>query len=365
LPWDSKVEVSYVGNRTIKLQTNRPFNEPDLALRQKCNPLEGGNPAFCDERLPNPFQGLEPFRGTAHFSGATLSRFDLSRPYPHFTGITEQTRNDGKIWYNSLQVTFEKRAKQGLNFTATYTLSKQIERWGFNDVQRNIIQQGLYLWDRPQRFTLGSVYQLPFGEGQRFVNPSNGILKRLVSGWQNTVILQWQSGRPWDLPGNARYVREAKLDDVDWKAHQVWGVTNYTNPTTGRSAACNARMLDNGTIELMPYSQNLPGCTLETYNFLKLPRFAPRETPFRDGRIRLHAIPVADLSFNKVTRITESTRIQFRLEMFNVMNSYQYGNRQFTNNIDDANFGSLFPAQAGNTETTYPRHVQLAVKFIF
>jgi hypothetical protein len=115
----------------------------------------------------------------------------------------------------------------------------------------------------------------------------------------------------------------------------------------------------------MPYSQNLPGCTLETYNFLKLPRYAPRETPFRDGRIRLHAIPIADVSFNKMTRITENTRIQFRLEMFNVMNSYQYGNRQFTNNIDDANFGSLFPAQAANTDTSYPRQVQLAVKFIF
>jgi hypothetical protein len=365
LPWDSKVELSYVGNRTNKLQTFRPFNEPDLAFRKQCNPLEGGSPAFCDALLPNPFQGLEPFRGTAHFTAATRSRFELARPYPHFAGLNEQTRNDGKIWYNSMQVTFEKRARQGLNFTATYTLSKQIERWGFNDVQRDIIQQGLYLWDRPQRFTLGSVYQLPIGEGQRWLNPSNGFLKRLVSGWQNTVILQWQSGRPWDLPGNARYVREAKLDNVDWKAHQVWGVTNYVNPTTGRAAACNARMLDSGVIELMPYSQGLPGCTLETYNFLRLPRYAPRETPFRDGRIRLHAIPVADLSFNKMTRITENTRIQFRLEMFNVTNSYQYGNRQFVNNIDDANFGSLFPAQAGNTETTYPRHIQLAVKFIF
>jgi hypothetical protein len=369
LPWDSKVELSYVGNRTINLQTNRPFNEPDLAFRQRCNPLEGGNPAFCDERLPNPFQGLEPFRGTTHFSATTLSRFDLARPYPHFAGLTEQTRNDGKIWYNSMQVTFEKRARNGLNLTATYTLSKQIERWGFNDVQRNIRQQGLYLWDRPQRFTLSSVYQLPFGEGQRFANPSNGFLRRLVSGWQNTIILQWQSGRPWELQGtntpNYRYVREAKLDDVDWKAHQVWGVTNYVNPTTGRSHACAARMLDNGTIELMPYSQNLPGCTLENYNFLRLPRFAPRETPFRDGRVRLHAIPIADVSFNKMTRITEGTRLQFRVEAFNVFNSYQFSNRQFVNNIDDANFGSLFPRDAGNTETSYPRHVQLALKFIF
>ena len=332
----------------------------------------GWKPRLLRPTTTEPFPGIRAVQGNKPLlTDATLTRYDLARPYPHFAGLTEQTRNDGQIWYNSLQVTYEKRASKGLNVTATYTLSKQIERWGFNDVQKNELQQGLYLWDRPQRFTLASVYQLPFGEGQKFANTSNGILKRIVSGWQNTIILQWQSGRPWDLPGNALYVREGKLDDIDWKAHQVWAMPTYLN-ATGRKVPCNARMLDTGTIELMPYSQNVQGCTLANYNFLKLPRYAPgggvvpgRGLPFRDGRVRLNAIPIADVSFNKMTRITEGTKIQFRLEAFNVMNSYQFGNRQFINNIDDANFGSMFPRDAGNTETTYPRHVQLAVKFIF
>jgi hypothetical protein len=306
---------------------------------------------------------------TNHFLNATLSRFDLARPYPEFGGLTEQMRNDGKIWYNSMQVTLEKRARNGLNLTATYTLSKQIERWGFNDVQKNIIQEGLYLWDRPHRFTLGSVYQLPFGEGQKFANTSNRILKRLVSGWQNTIILQWQSGRPWDLPGNIIYLREAKLDKIDWKAHQVWGIRHYTgtNPTTGQKIAgpCVGVIGNDGTVTLQSYSQNLTGCTKDNVDFLKLPRYAPRLTPFRDGRMRLNSIPTADISFNKMTRITENTKVQIRLEAFNITNSYQYNNRQFINNIDDTNFGSLFPRDAGNTETTYPRQVQLAVKFIF
>ena len=365
LPWQSKIEVSYVGNRTMKLQTNRPFNEPSLELRRQCNPLEGGNPAFCDELLPNPFFGLEPFRGTRFFTSDRLSRWDLSRPYPHFEGFTEVARNDGRIWYNSLQVTYEKRARRDLNMTATYTLSKQIERWGFNDVQKNIMQQGLYWADRPHRFTVGAVYQLPFGEGQRFFRPSNSILNRLVSGWEMNLILQWQSGRPWDLPGNVIYVRDAKLDNIDWKAHQVWGIRNYVNPTNGRRAACVARVNDNGSISLMSYSEGLDGCTLNNYDFLRLPRYAPRETPFRDGRLRLHAIPMADLSINKETRIKETMRLQFRMEMFNFTNSYQFGGRQFINNVDDPNFGSLFPSQAGNTETSYPRHIQLAVKFIW
>src|SRR5262249_52952350 len=111
LPWDSRVELSYVGNRTKNLQTNRPFNEPDLAMRQKCNFLEGGSPAFCNEGLPNPFKGIEQFRGTNFFTSDTLSRWDLSRPYPEFGGITEVGRNDGSINYDSFQVTFEKRSR--------------------------------------------------------------------------------------------------------------------------------------------------------------------------------------------------------------------------------------------------------------
>jgi hypothetical protein len=39
--------------------------------------------------------------------------------------------------------------------------------------------------------------------------------------------------------------------------------------------------------------------------------------------------------------------------------------QQFTNNPDDLNFGSIFPRTAGDTQVAYPRHIQLAAKFIF
>ncbi len=366
LPWSSKIELAYVGNRTKKLQTNRPFNEPDLALRQKCNPLEGGSPAFCDERLPNPFQGLEPFRGTTAFSATTLSRYDLSRPYPQFSGITEVARNDGAIWYNSGQVTFEKRAKNNLNMISTYTFSKQIEQWGWLDVQKNIPQRGLYLWDRPHRFTLGSVWQIPIGPGRRFLGGTNRFMAKVLEGWENNIIFQWQAGRPWDLPGNVIYVKEAKNPNPDWDAPKVYAVRTSTSGSN--TAACVAFMNDSGVISLQPYSI-AAGCT--DYDFLRIPRYAPgsvsqgRFTPFRDGRIRLNARPSVEFSLNKSTRITEGTSLQLRFEAFNFTNTYEYGGRQFINDANNANFGSLFPAQAGNTETRYPRHIQLAVKFVF
>jgi hypothetical protein len=366
LPWSSKIEVAYVGNRTIRLQTERQFNEPDLAMRQKCNPLEGGTPAFCDQLVPNPFQGLEPFRGTTLFTAPTISRWTLSRPYPQFGGFLERGRNDGKIWYNSGQVTFEKRAKNTLNMIATYTFSKQVEQWGFNDVQQNLVQRGLYVWDRPHRFTVGSVWQLPVGPGRRFLGGTNRFFGKVLEGWENNIIFQWQAGRPWNLPGNVIYVKEAKNPNPDWHAHKVFGVRTSTSGSN--TAACVATMNDIGVISLQSFSV-AAGCT--DYDFLRVPRYAPgsvttgRMTPFRDGRIRLHATPSVDFSLNKTTRITEGTRLQLRFEAFNLTNTYEYGGRHFNNNPTDPNFGSLFPAEAGNTETRYPRHVQLAVKFIF
>ena len=98
LPWQTTVEVSYVGSRTREMQ-NRwgGFNEPPLSLRDRCDPTKGGSPAFCNELLPNPFFGITGFEGTARFTSPTLSRYELSRPYPQFGPITEFDRNDGHI----------------------------------------------------------------------------------------------------------------------------------------------------------------------------------------------------------------------------------------------------------------------------
>ena len=57
--------------------------------------------------------------------------------------------------------------------------------------------------------------------------------------------------------------------------------------------------------------------------------------------------------------------MQFRVEMFNFTNTYSYFARQFSTDLNSANFGSTFPRQAGNTEVAYPRHIQLALKLIF
>ncbi len=368
LPMRSSLEVSYVGNRSHKLQNFMNYNEWDLAFRQKCNPLEGGNPSYCDALVPNPFYGLAPFAGTSLGTSPTVSRAALNRPFPQFSAFDQRGRNDGKFWYNSLQTTYQVRGFAGINLSFAYTLSKSIEEGGFPtsfysasntsfiDTQKRLVQRSIYSFDRPHAVKIGTVWELPFGKGRRLFNSSHGFWSRLASGWQHTMILQYTSGRPWEFPGNVIYLKDARIDP-DWSANKIYAVR-----------PCVLKMASNGTTAPQPYSTAY-GCGTDpsSYNFLYVPSslYAPRMSPTHWSNLRLHAVPQMDMSVNKTTRINERMSIQFRAEAFNITNTFYMPQVQFTSGLDDSNFGSIIKSTAAQGSANFPRHVQFAVKFIF
>ena len=55
LPWRMTFEASYVGSRTQQLQNRwAGFNEPSLALRDRCDPSKGGNPGVLQRAAAEP-----------------------------------------------------------------------------------------------------------------------------------------------------------------------------------------------------------------------------------------------------------------------------------------------------------------------
>jgi len=369
MPFRSNLDVSYVGNRSYKLENLYDYNEPGLAFRKQCNPLEGGNPAFCDALVPNPFFNLPQFANTTLGTTPTISRFNLNRPFPEFGSFQQRGRNNGKVWYNSMQVGYQIRGAAGMNLTFAYTYSKMIEQAAlsnsfmgagtaaFTDTQQQIPQRSVYAFDRPHVLKIGTVWELPFGKGKHFVNTSHPVLSRLVSGWQHTMIFQYSSGRPWEFPGNVVYLKDASMPNIDWSAPKIYGVR-----------PCVLKMNPDGSSTPQPYSLSY-GCGTDpsTYNFLFVPSslYAPRMSPLHFSNIRLHAVPQVDMSVNKTTQITEHTSVQFRAEAFNIMNTFYLPIQQFTNNLDDANFGSIIKGTTAQGNANFPRQIQLAVKFIF
>jgi hypothetical protein len=98
--------------------------------------------------------------------------------------------------------------------------------------------------------------------------------------------------------------------------------------------------------------------------------YNPRYTPYYDSRVRYQPVKMADMSLNKMTQINERLRFQFRLEVFNVANSFfvsqfSSGTQAIDNVASDPNFGALYKSTVSAGLSNYPRQMQLGFKFLW
>jgi hypothetical protein len=314
--------------------------------------MEGGNPLYCDQTLPNPFYQMAPFLGTSYYTNSTLTRSTLTVPYPQFGGITEDDMNANKSWYNAMQTTYEVRASGGLTLIANYTLSKQVYQNGYLDIQKLVPERSIYQYDQTHGINVTAVWAVPAGPGKHWLNSTHGIVGRLAGGWETNLMFHYHTGLPWAYPSNFIYVSKANIPNVNW-----------SQPVVHAVQPCAAVWNDNGTITMEKYSVSA-GCG-SSYNFLIEPRYAPAAEPTYDGQLRLHTVPSADAALNKSTRITERTSLQFRAEVFNLTNTYSIYQTQFNRTLTSSAFGTVVPGSASFSNTNVPRSIQLSVKFIF
>src|SRR6185369_9335653 len=70
------------------------------------------------------------------------------------------------------------------------------------DINNLSIERSRAIYDIPHAFKLNVLYELPFGDGKHWGDFSNGFLKRTVSGWEITSIVNWQTGAPFSILSN-------------------------------------------------------------------------------------------------------------------------------------------------------------------
>jgi hypothetical protein len=350
----ARIDISYVGSRGAKLQSSKTFNDDaDSAIRDQCNYLLGAtSQSLCTQGLANPFKGVPGFEGTGFYTNNTRSRYDLNRAFPQFnTSLNEYMRNDGSSWYNSLQAAYNLRIRAGINLNTNYTFAKNVEQNGYLDNLKNVMQRGITSYDRPHKFVFSMIGQLPFGERRRWFSGARGLTKKLISGWEATTIFQIYSGRPWGLPGNVLYLKDARNPNMTWNASRVQAIL-----------PCVLNWDNSNRITWQQFSQDY-GCT--EANWMIVPSYNPRYTPYYDGRVRLQTVRMMDASLNKMTRVGERYNVQFRLECFNVMNSFFVNTLLFNNDPTNANFGSIIKATVSAPQSNYPRQIQMGVKFLW
>src|SRR5712691_5708026 len=192
LPAKVGIELAYVGNRSRRLPINGlAINEVSRVEREKAIEALGGNASYLSELVPNPFAGLVP--GTP-LNNPTVARGQLLRPYPQFQGITMDRVNAGAAQYDGLEMSVNRRLSQGLLAVVSYTYSRQYEE-GVNsagatttttspNTNAGYLNNGFDAapWrsisgiDRPHRFTLTALYDLPIGSGRVIGRNLTGVV---------------------------------------------------------------------------------------------------------------------------------------------------------------------------------------------
>jgi hypothetical protein len=125
---------------------------------------------------------------------------------PHLLGGANIVENVEKTFYNSMALEFRRRSASGLSFAGSYVMGHAIESKFLSlrfepPTVRNSGAEG----DVSHAFKLNAVYPLPFGRGQRWGSGVNGLVDRIVGGWQVAGNARVQTGRLLDL-GNVRLV---------------------------------------------------------------------------------------------------------------------------------------------------------------
>jgi hypothetical protein len=370
LPWQIALEVSYAGSRSSQLQDSwSGTNEPSAAFQLQCDVTQGGSRSLCDQLLPNPFFQVPGFEGTSRFTSATLSRFELARPFPEFSGctpssnptsncLTETERNDGTLKYDSMQFVANKRWAKGVTLNATYTW---VPRWtevganntsgsigsGFVDAVSLLENNGPYYAYRKHRVTASGVYELPWRDRK-------DLLGYLLGGWSVAPMFVFQSGQPWDMPGNVDLAPgvDPKTIALDGKkdGQFIYGV----KPCVGTFNTAT------GNYDLASYSIAY-GCT-QPY-FLVRQTYQRRTAMFRYDEFRRPIYWEIDANLAKTTRITDRVRFQLRIEAFNLLNSPMYDEIQYNQDTNSADFGRINRNSSG--QSNFQRFIQLGFRLIF
>lgn len=350
----SPIFVNAAGLSLEGLQTNykTPYTQEwNLALQYQLTPNQSIQVAY----VGNNSRHLEASVGLNQTSQILPLGINpqLYVPFPDFARGASYITTQGNDYYNSLQVNFQRRFSNGFTFLTNYTWSKCLsdmhDLLGLNGNQGGYrapyltgfgIQgdYGLCGFNVPNVFHVSGTYQLPVGNGRRFMHGSTGIANELLGGWSMNWILTLEDGFP---------------DSIDCPI------------STTANFGCNALLVPGQSVDSGPHDVNQ---WLNPAAFANPPvaaaigqsDYAPlggRPTQYLGpGFHRL------DFSLFKNFRTSESTHLEFRSEFFNLTNTPQFGfvNSSFKDFTNKSTFGRITSLRDNAND---PRQIQFALKF--
>jgi outer membrane receptor protein involved in Fe transport len=300
LGFDTVMSVGYVG--TLSRHLTEDFN-PNAILYGALFTKAAQDPSRFDGGIvPDEEPGLpQVYRDAGlRFTGQFALPADFLRRYPGYNTIQIRTFG-GSANYHSLQVTAQRRFRQGVTFGLAYTWSKALgtstdnEGNSINIVCSRCYDYRVLNFDRTHVLVVNYLYDLPK------LKSNNWLVKGVLNGWQLTGVSQFMSGQPLELSFAIPNINVSQRVSGSWTEAPRPILTGDAQTGIERELAFD-------------------------YTKIAIPSINPGPQP--RSMIRRPGINVTDLSlFKNIPLGGDSARyIQLRLETFNVFNHAQFDN---------------------------------------
>ncbi len=263
-----------------------------------------------------------------------------ARIYPAFS-LVRPTFSVAQSWYDSLQATARMLPWHGINVLASYTWGHAIDDVSGLNIggeQRPMLpvvigdqtsidtalnrEKGNALFDARHRFVVSFGYELPRLE------QSSMLTRSVAGGWQLNGIVQTQTGFPLTA-----------IESVDVALQSLTNRPNVTCDPNANAPRQVSNWFDKSCFQRLTLAANAGQVGNEGRNII-----------FGPGFWR------TDLSLFKNFDFGGGSRIQFRVEAFNVLNQVRFGQPGGT--IGTSTFGVITTADDG-------RVIQLGLKYQF
>ena len=179
------------------------------------------------------------------------------RPYLNWGRILS-SENEGSVNYEGLQSEINHRTRSGLTLQASHVWAKSLGNVG-GDAPTAFSPEVIYgtpvanRFDlagnrgniaavRRQRVLVSAIYDLPVGNGRRFINHMSSVPQALFGGWSISTVSMWQTG-PYLTPITSASYDPGNLNLIYRGAYQrpdCIGNGNLANPTVGDYFNINA-----------------------------------------------------------------------------------------------------------------------------
>lgn len=307
------VTVAYVANNSVHMLDGAYINQPTQILPPGTNP--------------------QPY----------IQFPDLSRNLNYMT-------NNGSAYYEGIQLIYERRFSNGLQFLGNFTRSvcetdnrnilnigegssaRAYELAGWGGIERDYMYCGD---DVPRILHASGIYELPFGSGKMLASNVSRPINEVIGGWSLQGIYSLQDGFPFSIGCPV-----STTSDFNCYANRVAGQSEYEHNATTNGV----QMLNPAAFAQPPVATTIGGSDFSPLGGTGNQAHGPDYDDI-------------DLSMFKKFIITERANLEFRAEAFNAINHPNFSASFRTTNFQNTSLFGVIDGTRGNS-----RELQLAMK---